>query len=549
MKKQLLIITACAGTLTMLQAAPTVAALGVKNSASYADPGFPNGSIAQGSLFVVFGSAMGPSPIQYASSFPLPSNLMGTSINVTVNGTTLPCPMIYTSAGQLAAILPSTTPLGTGGLTVSYNGTSNAAPITVVKSSPGIFTVNEQGTGPGVIQDANGHQNALNFAFNPGQTVVVWGTGLGPITGSDASTPPSGNLPGVSVTANVGGQNAAVQYSGRSGDAGVDQINITLPAGVTGCYVPVYIVATPTGGTAVTSNFVTVSIAGSGSTCTDPNFPNISNGNGYKSGSVSLTRSIGNISLAGINAMTTTDTGAGGFQAYDPTYLANAGSFSFTDITVGSCTVIQLNSSNPVTPTLPKVLDAGPVINVNGPGGAKTMPQGKQGFYSPPQPFGMQSNLNIPILPNTPLYFTPGTYTVDNGNGGADVGPFKMTITVPPTFTWTNQAQITSVDRTKPLQLTWTGGDSNSEVVAVGSSSTANQGTVTFECIAKDSDLQLTVPTAILSLLPPSATLNGSASGSLTLGTANIVQGSAPGLDYLFGTFGYGYASVGIAYK
>src|SRR5215469_11466498 len=100
-----LVVWACA--LGTLPAAPTVAANGIKNSASYAHPAFPNGSIAQGSLFVVFGAAMGPDPIQYASSFPLPSNLMGTSVNVTVNGTTLPCPMIYTSSGQIAAILPS----------------------------------------------------------------------------------------------------------------------------------------------------------------------------------------------------------------------------------------------------------------------------------------------------------------------------------------------------------------------------------------------------------------------------------------------------------
>ena len=32
------------------------------------------------------------------------------------------------------------------------------------------------------------------IAFQPGETVVLWGTGLGPITGSDATTPPTGNL-------------------------------------------------------------------------------------------------------------------------------------------------------------------------------------------------------------------------------------------------------------------------------------------------------------------------------------------------------------------
>src|SRR4029077_18238145 len=111
--KFLITIIAAGASAVTLSAAPTIAALGIKNSASYAYPGFPNGSIAQGSLFVVFGGGMGPSPIQYVSAFPLPNNLMGTSVNVTVNGNTLPCPMIYTSDGQIAAILPSTTPAGT----------------------------------------------------------------------------------------------------------------------------------------------------------------------------------------------------------------------------------------------------------------------------------------------------------------------------------------------------------------------------------------------------------------------------------------------------
>ena len=111
----------CNTLTTTISAAPSIAALGVKNSASYSNPGFQNGAIAQGSLFVVFGSGMGPAQIQYASSFPLPATLAGTSVSVTVNGTTLSCVMIYTQDGQLAAILPSTTPIGTGTMTVTFS--------------------------------------------------------------------------------------------------------------------------------------------------------------------------------------------------------------------------------------------------------------------------------------------------------------------------------------------------------------------------------------------------------------------------------------------
>ena len=54
-----------------------------------------------------------------------------------------------------------------------------------------------------------------------------------------AVQPPTGNLPGTTVTALIGGQTATVTYAGRSAYAGVDQINVTIPSGVSGCFVSV----------------------------------------------------------------------------------------------------------------------------------------------------------------------------------------------------------------------------------------------------------------------------------------------------------------------
>src|SRR5579862_3120596 len=185
---------------------PVFAASGVLNAASYAYPGNPNGAIAEGSMFNIFGTGLGPQNIVGATSLPLQQNLAGTSVSVTVNGTTVQCYMLYTLATQIAAILPSNTPVGSGTITLSYNNTPSApVPITVLKSSPGIFALNQQGSGIGIILDAGYKVSSTNFAFQPGEEVAAWGTGLGPIDGSDATTPPSGNLPGVSVTVVVGG--------------------------------------------------------------------------------------------------------------------------------------------------------------------------------------------------------------------------------------------------------------------------------------------------------------------------------------------------------
>ena len=90
---------------------PTVAS--VVNAGSYAVAGLPNAPVAQGSLFILFGTNMGPAALQGAASFPLPTTLAGTSTSITVNGTTtMEGIMIYTLAGQVAAVLPSKTPWG-----------------------------------------------------------------------------------------------------------------------------------------------------------------------------------------------------------------------------------------------------------------------------------------------------------------------------------------------------------------------------------------------------------------------------------------------------
>src|SRR5580698_7955893 len=62
----------------LFAANPAIAANGVKNAASYANPALPNGAIAQGSIFNVFGANMGPTSLAYASTLPLPTTLSGT---------------------------------------------------------------------------------------------------------------------------------------------------------------------------------------------------------------------------------------------------------------------------------------------------------------------------------------------------------------------------------------------------------------------------------------------------------------------------------------
>jgi len=100
--------------------APMISA--IENAATNIPPGLPNAAIAQGALFVVKGKNLGPANVVVASVFPLPTSIGGTSIQVTVGGTTVDAIMYYSLAGQIAAILPSRAPVGTGTLIVTYNG-------------------------------------------------------------------------------------------------------------------------------------------------------------------------------------------------------------------------------------------------------------------------------------------------------------------------------------------------------------------------------------------------------------------------------------------
>lgn len=110
------------GYAAVSSAAPSIT--GVTNAASTLPPGLPNSGVAQGAVFAVYGSGLGPSSLTQASSFPLPTTqgLAGTTVTVTVNGVTETCIMVYTVATQVAAILPSATPIGNGTLTVNYQG-------------------------------------------------------------------------------------------------------------------------------------------------------------------------------------------------------------------------------------------------------------------------------------------------------------------------------------------------------------------------------------------------------------------------------------------
>jgi uncharacterized protein (TIGR03437 family) len=508
MKQRLFLL----GLLTLpASAQPIVGA--VVNAASFAPAGLPNSPIAQGSMFTVFGSNMGPAALAGASSFPLQNSLAGTSVNVAVNGTTTQGIMIYSSSGQAAAVLPSKTPVGAGTLTVTYNGrTTSPIPIQVVQNNFGVFTQNQGGSGTAVILDGNGQPiTPLNPAA-PNQIVGMWGTGLGPIGGDETMPPPQVDMPSIPVEVYVGGSMANVTYRGRSGYAGVDQINFQVPPGQLGCSVAV---AVKIGN--MVSNFSTIAVS-AGGPCMDAN--------AYPASALAHLAATGTLNVAGFTLGRVTLPGGIVTELGDASFIHHtAASITMNPNaslpSIGSCTVSTSSSANPpATVSLPG-LDAGPSITLSGASGTKVLPKlfGTMGTYSA----GLST-------PGGPPFISPGMYTF-TGTGGADVGGFTVSSTVGLPLVWTNQAAITTVNRSLGVTVTWSGGPAGGYALITGGS-TQVMGTTrllgNFFCFADLAPGQFTVPSFVLLSLPPT-TQN---MGTLSVGgfAASFVP-SPPGID------------------
>lgn len=502
---------------------------GPVNAASYVIAGLPNANIAQGSMFIVFGQNIGPSVQANASSFPLTATLGGTSISVTVGGTTVQAIMLYSTSVQVAAILPSKTPTGTGTLTLTFNNnTSNAVPIHVVASTLGIFTRNTAGSGPGVLFNFNSQSdqpvNSLVTAAHPGQVLTLWGTGLGAVSGDEAGGPLPGNL-SVPVTVYVGTKQVTPSYKGRSGCcAGIDQVVFTVPEGVEGCYVSVNVV---TGG--VVSNSATIAVASNGTVCSDPtgfstaDLQKVLTGGTLTVADIGIDRDHAKLSSPLGKVEGNVDLGDGHFRHYVSSQDVLASTRGAIGAlgglpSAGSCTVSPFQFQDFFSslfagsgdPVIQEGLDAGPALNITGPLGVKQLP--RQNIGTANQPFyryhvhGSVIGGGIPVvMPVMPDFLDPGNYTLDNGAGGAQVGPFHANLTIPnAAITWTNEDALTMISRSQDLTVTWSA-PSGAWVAVLGSAADPGTGAgASFQCVTSADPGTFTVPAWVLSALPAS---------------------------------------------
>jgi len=504
----------------------------------YSEPNdvpIPNSSIAQGSFFAVFGLNLGSGTNIWPSSYPLPTQTGGSSVAITVNGTTTNALIYYAGSygetingtinSQINGVMPSSTPVGAGTMVVTFNGQASAPfPITVAASSFGFFTANEGGSGPGAAYNldlttfAPTGPNTVFTPAMPGQTLTLYGTGLSPLRPTDVSTEGQAAPPiydvrqaplNYTVQVWVGNQEipqSNIQYAGRSGYTAEDQIDFTIPAtGVSGCYNNVAVYAGPPGNLVV-SNFPTVSVSANGGPCAD------ADGIDFSALQAPLTAN-GTVNLAGFsllsNYLILTLGGSGGItESWDnDTLNGEIATFNQTQLeqTLGltlvpstnSCAVSPFYGLNPV-PTDPVLaeltyLNAGTNINITGPNGSASIQMnaapshgygGLIGGETIKELLGGCTNASgscPPFYLNQSFAVDPGTYTVTGtGGSGTQVGAFTGSVNVvgPLTlgssgFGW-NESQgglSAGMSVSTPLTITWSGGDPNGFVDITGISS------------------------------------------------------------------------------
>ena len=489
MNKSILLLVALAGAAF---AQPVITPAGVINATGYQT------ILAPDTVFVVFGSGLGPASIVGATGPNFPTSVGGTSITFTgSSGAPIDAKMIYSVATQVAGLLPSSITPGTYAVKVSFNGQTSAPQnVTVAARSFGIATANSAGTG--AAQATIGNVNSgislvrmtggsvsfggLNWTLSPahpGDELVLWGTGGGADAANDSGGSSGDQTAAGNFSVNVDGTLIVPLYAGASsGNPGLWQINFVLPSDIAAdCFASVQVSA---GGQL--SNPATIAIAPAGqSSCSSTISP---------ATLAKLDSGTGTVTMSGLVIGQLNGTG-GSVGGVINRYTVSEFLIPYSGPKFGSCNVLDetypAGSKEPSAPDA--TLDAG-TLTISGPGGLQ------QTIAKTAQPLGP--------LYNSSLSITDGaTYTI-SATGGSEVGPFKISTTFPTSFAVSNLAALATIKRSAPLNVNWIGtGFNTARILIIDDVETATTvHGVAVSCNVPASLGTYTIPAAALAYLP-----------------------------------------------
>jgi uncharacterized protein (TIGR03437 family) len=224
-------------------AAPVLPAAGVLN----AGDNTPN--FAPGTILSLYGTNLAQDT--QSGSLPLPTTLLGTSVEVQVNGRAYAAPLFFVSAGQINAQLPyEATGNGVQIRVKTAAGASGWVSINVAARAPRVLTVNMAGNGAPILQHhADYKLVSADYPAMAGEIVTLYLVGLGatsPVTVSGAAA--GDGSPGkplntvADVSVKVGNETAEVFFAGLTPYlVGLYQVDFRVPPGAVAGTLPVTI--------------------------------------------------------------------------------------------------------------------------------------------------------------------------------------------------------------------------------------------------------------------------------------------------------------------
>ena len=238
-------------------APPTLSAVG--NAASYS-----SGFIAPGENIVIFGSGIGPPVLTKGTVTNGIVDSAAGATRVLFDG--VAAPILYAFSTQTSAMVP----YGLSGrsitnIVVEYQGVqSSPIALTLALATPGIYTQNAQGSGPGAILNQNYSVNLPGTPASKGSVVAVYMTGEGYTVGAVDGTIATGILsPVLPVSATIGGIPATVVYAGTAPGiiTGAMQANVQIPLSApSGSSLPIVITVGTGAGAVSTQAGVTIAV-------------------------------------------------------------------------------------------------------------------------------------------------------------------------------------------------------------------------------------------------------------------------------------------------
>jgi len=529
-------------TAAVAEARPVIFYRGVVNAGSFLTPGLPNGSIARGSIFSLFGRELGPQDPATVSEFPLNTSLGGAEVEVCRDDDCRAALPLFVSAGQVNAVMPSDAPLGDGLVRVIVDGERGPPHrIRVVESSFGVFSVNTTGYGPGVIQNVETSTdrpiNSTVRTARPGQIVVLWGTGLGPGLNADNVPAQQGDLP-VGVEVFVGGVAVTdIRYKGRTSCcSGVDQIIFELPANTPrGCYVPVTVRLNGM----VVSNTVTLAVSDDAGPCRDDFNPV---GSAMRRGDrMALLLPSRIDALTDVLVAEPTNVVTDWFYASirdEP-----GGEFFFNPLyslpPIGSCTTFGSKGDDTGLAWIGRWTQGGEALDA---GQALALVSGgeQREINSLPAAADIFARLvgrdAAAGFGESLIFNSGGTAALP---GGADVGPINAAFGALRGVDWLDRDELRTVDRTGSVTVRWSGRDETADLVLIigAARHEALNAGGQFLCVAEPNSGALTVPAHVVQALPESPERAFDAPAEIMAVNANLrnpVQVESEGLDAVY---------------